>query len=80
MICDEERKREDLERRNREMRARLQAEEPIEPAEEPEDDSLKNKMISELTLENRRLTEELTKTHYAKFRLEQDLQSKPHST
>jgi hypothetical protein len=32
-------------------------------------------MITELTLENRRLKEELTRTHYEKFQLEQDLTS-----
>ncbi len=31
-------------------------------------------MITELTLENRRMKEELAKTHYAKFQMEQDLQ------
>ncbi len=44
--------------------------------DEVEDESVKNKMISELTLENRRLKEDLAKTHYAKFRVEQDLQCK----
>lgn len=30
-------------------------------------------MITELTIDNRRLKEELAKTHYSKFRVEQDL-------
>ncbi len=30
-------------------------------------------MITELTIENRRMKEDLSKTHYAKFQIEQDL-------
>jgi hypothetical protein len=41
-----------------------------------DDEDVKNKMISELSMENRRLKEELAKTHFAKFRIEQDLTSK----
>ena len=47
-----------------------------EEVDEVEDESVKNKIISELTLENRRLKEDLAKTHYTKFRVEQDLQCK----
>jgi hypothetical protein len=41
-----------------------------------QDEDVKNKMISELTMENRRLKEELAQKHFAKFRIEQDLTSK----
>ena len=44
-----------------------------------DDEDVKNKMISELSMENRRLKEELAKTHFAKFRLEQDLASNLYS-
>lgn len=35
--------------------------------------AIKDRMITELTIENRRLKEDVAKTHYAKFRVEQDL-------
>jgi hypothetical protein len=35
--------------------------------------AIKDRMIAELTIENRRLKEELAKTHYSKFRVDQDL-------
>lgn len=74
-IQEEERKREELEQRNKQLRSKLYepdakqySQSVVETPSPPPQPS--HQILTELTLENRRLKEEVAKLHYSKFRVE----------